>query len=103
MKLITPILGGFAALMAIFSVGSYFIFANQDNRGTSVGFFVGTAVLFAVLAYISTYFNKSSGSSNKLQQDINVKVRRVSLLIVVPVILFIAALYILNWLFTRKT
>jgi hypothetical protein len=96
MKLITPILSGFALLVAILAFASYFANSGQDNRGTSVGFFVGTAVVFAVLAFVSTFFNKQAHAVDT-QTIVNTSVRRISLMIVVPVILFIAAIYLYAW------
>jgi hypothetical protein len=95
MKLFTPILGGFAGLMAILAFIFYFINSGQDNRGTSVGFFVGTAVVFSLFAFISTFFNKETPISS--QAKVNANVRKIALIIVVPVVLFIIILYLLAW------
>lgn len=97
MKLITFILAGFAGLMAILALGSYFVSSSQDSRGTTVGFLVGTSIVFAVLAFISTFFNKSSPSGSRVQPNVNKKVRILSLSIIVPVVLFITILYLLAW------
>ena len=96
MKLITPILGGFALLMAVLAIALNFVNAGQDNRGTTVGFFVGTAIIFAVLAFISTFFNKQPQAGN-IQTRINTNVRKLALIIIVPIVLFIAILYLLAW------
>jgi hypothetical protein len=98
MRLITPILGGSALLMAALACATYFINAEQANRGTTVGYFMGAAVVFAVLAFASTFINKRSQGIDA-QTNANKNVRKVALIIIVPVLLFVAIIYLAAWYF----
>ncbi len=82
--------------MPILAFVFYFVNSDQDNRNTNVGFFIGAAVVFAILAFISTFFNKQVQTFNS-QAKVNADVRKISLMIAVPIVLFIAILYLLAW------
>lgn len=99
MKLISPILAGFAAVMALVAFVSYFTF-SQDSRGTAVGYFVGTAVVFAFLAFISSFFVRPT-ETNPSQAGTTRIARRLALVILIPIVLFIAAIYAFSWWLNR--
>jgi hypothetical protein len=99
MKLLTPILGGFALTSALIASISYFTLADSADRGSTVQFFIQSACLFAFLSLVSIFFSNPKGSSHKNKIQINKIIGLISLFILGIVGLFLAVLglYWLLW------